>query len=93
MGNSAVVKYLVIRQGSYGRVCGRRSVTRSAAAATAADAFDDMVFLEVLLRHTADAGALEVGLLRLDASQAAQLLYVSMSIQTQKLLCKRHTFS
>jgi hypothetical protein len=48
-------------------------VTASTSAASAVDALDDLVLLELLARHATDACAVEVGLLGLDASETAEL--------------------
>ena len=47
-------------------------VARTASAPTA-DALDFLILLQLLPRHAADARAVEVGLLGLDAAQAAEL--------------------
>jgi hypothetical protein len=49
-------------------------VIARAAPAPTADALDLLVLLQLFSGHAADACAVEVGLLGLDASQAAQLL-------------------
>jgi len=51
-----------------------RSVRAAAAPAPAAHALDRLVLLQLRLGHAADARGVEVGLLGLDAAQAAQLL-------------------
>ena len=48
-------------------IAGRTSST------AAADAFDRLVFLQLVFRHAAYAGAVEVRFLCLDAAQAAKL--------------------
>lgn len=50
------------------------SITASASSASTIHALNDLVFLELLSGHTTDASAVEVGLLGLDASEAAELL-------------------
>lgn len=49
------------------------SITASASSASTIHALNDLVFLELLSGHTTDASAVEVGLLGLDASEAAEL--------------------
>lgn len=49
------------------------SVAAGAASAATAHTLDLLVFLQLFLRHTADAGAVEVGLLCLDAGKATEL--------------------
>jgi hypothetical protein len=63
-------------------------VARRTPAAPAADALDRMVFLQLLPRHPADARAVEVGRLGLDALQTAELLS-----SEQFLGRAAHTFS
>ena len=52
---------------------GSPSITASASSASTIHALNDLVFLELLSGHTTDASAVEVGLLGLDASEAAEL--------------------
>jgi len=54
------------------------SVPARTPAAPAADALDRLPVLEVHLGHAADARAVEVGLLGLDAAQAAQVLVAGL---------------
>lgn len=49
------------------------SITASASSASTIHALNDLVFLELLSGHTTDASAVEVGLLGLDTSEAAEL--------------------
>lgn len=60
------------------RLTSRRSVTARAPAASAADALDALVLLQLIVRHPADAGAVEIGLLGLDAAHAAELLVAGL---------------
>lgn len=46
-----------------------RLVAASTSSASAVDALDDLVLLELLARHATDAGAVEVGFLCLNATE------------------------
>lgn len=50
-----------------------RSITASAAMASTVDTLDGLVLLELFLRYAADAGAVEVCLLGLNAAETAEL--------------------
>jgi hypothetical protein len=52
----------------------RSLITARTASAATADALDFLILFQLLSRHAADACAVEVGLLGLDAAQAAKLL-------------------
>ena len=51
-----------------------RLVAASTSSASAVDALNDLVLLELLARHATDTGAVEVGLLGLNAAKTAELL-------------------
>ena len=51
----------------------RSLITTRTASASTADAFDFLILLQLLSRYATDARAIEVGLLSLDAAQAAKL--------------------
>ena len=50
-----------------------RLVGTATSSASAIDALNDLILLEVLARHATDAGAVKVGLVGLDASETAEL--------------------
>ena len=65
-----------------------RSIGTATSSASAIDALDNLILLEVLTGHATDASAVEVGLLGLDASETAELEESGQRIKCERVVRK-----